>query len=346
MSQIIDPSSGMERDVFARPCLYVDLHTHLRGTISPRAALRFATKNAVPLSTKLFSSESTYAWNGFAGFLQTYAAIGDTVKAASDLRDLASEWLIAAAREGLVYSELMMSPAHIERNGISLYDQLAAVQDGIVEAKAQTGVEARIVATCIRHHGPDEAMLLARKLLKLKHPLVVGFGLTGDEHKFAPKDFQEAYKIAAHAGLGLTAHTGEWRGPESVAETVRALKLNRIGHGLRAAENLGILQSLVQDGLGWEICLSSNLRLKYGNRPDDHPLRRLLTAGCRFGLGTDDPGFFDTSPQKEYALARSILGLADTQLHKISLDAVELAFCDAETKKRVRRAIVAGRKPI
>ena len=320
---------------------YIDLHTHLRGTITPDIARRLATKHGLVLGSELFASASSFAWRGFPGFLQTYAAIGNAVKDAEDLYFLTEQWLVASARDGTIYSEVMLSPAHIEQNGIPLPDQLAAVQAGIDAARGQSGIEARVVATCIRHHGPGEAENLVRRLERLSNPIVVGFGLTGDEHKFEPSDFARAFAIAADIGLGCTAHAGEWRGADSVAEAVRQLRLKRIGHGVRAIDDRDVLASLVENNVGWEICLSSNLRLKYNAQPSQHPLRVLIDAGCRIAFGTDDPGFFDTTTQKEYSLAEREFGLTSADLFKVSSDAIDMAFCDPDTKIRLRRTLLS-----
>jgi len=115
--------------------------------------------------------------------------------------------------------------------------------------------------------------------------------------------------------------------------------LTRIGHGLRAVENLELLNGLVSQGIGWEICLSSNLRLKYNGAGAEHPLPKLLAANCKVSFGTDDPGFFRTTPAREYELGRQLFGLSEAQLIKVSRDAIDMAFCDQSTKQGLHRRL-------
>lgn len=277
-----------------------------------------------------------FEWRNFAEFLDTYAEVGSVVREADDLRMLTEQWLVRSAESGTIYSELMLSPNHVEQLGIKLEDQVAAISDGIAAARDRCGIESIIIATCIRHYGPEEAMRLVRSLTRLHSPVICGFGLTGDEHKFEARDFASAFSVAQDIGLGLTAHTGEWRDAQSILQTVKSLNLQRIGHGLRAAEDGAVLTELNSRSIGWEICLSSNLQLKYRGMPELHPFRELLRAGCRVALGTDDPGFFQTSPKQEYQIAQDLYGLTEAELVQINQHAIDMAFCSAPTKAKLR----------
>lgn len=312
--------------------LSLDLHAHLRGTMSPETALRLASENGVSLSSGLLNREGRYLWQGFEGFLQTYDAIGRVVRKPDDLHLLASQYLTRCAAEGTAYVEFMLSPSHSIQNGIPYNEQVSAIARASVEAKQSFGIESRLIVTCVRHRGPDEALELAETVASNPHPLVVGFGLTGNERLFDVDEFSGAFLVAREVGLGLTAHAGEWTSARSVLRSVEELCLTRVGHGIKAAEDPGILNELSAQRIGFEVCLSSNIALGAHPHFEDHPLARLILAGCKISLATDDPAFFGTSPAEEYRIARNRLGLSPTQLRQISIDAVEMAFCDALTK--------------
>jgi adenosine deaminase len=164
---------------------------------------------------------------------------------------------------------------------------------------------------------------------------VVGFGLTGNEHEHNPADFREAFRIAKGVGLGLTAHTGEWLGPRNVLETLEVLDLDRIGHGTRLVEDTSCLRSIADRKTGIEVCLTSNLALGAVDDLNNHPIKAFLAEGCRLSIATDDPGFFGTTPTKEFELASRICRLSEEQRKRIYLDSVAMALCDAATKSKL-----------
>jgi adenosine deaminase len=134
---------------------------------------------------------------------------------------------------------------------------------------------------------------------------VVGFGLGGDETAHPAIDFREAYARGRKAGLLPVVHAGEWAGPESVADALRFLEPVRIAHGIRAVEDPALLRTLVKKGIVCDVCPTSNLRTGAVSRGEAHPLRRMLLAGIRVTLSTDDPGLFGTTLAGEYRRAAS-----------------------------------------
>ena len=138
------------------------------------------------------------------------------IRTGEDYRDIVYEYLVRCAAEGAIYVELTASADHAAGVGLSDEEHLAGLAQGIDDAREQTGIEARIVMSCVRHRGPERAREVARRTVEAPHPYVTGFGMGGDEAGFPPADFADAFAIAREAGLGLTVHAGEWAGPESV----------------------------------------------------------------------------------------------------------------------------------
>jgi adenosine deaminase len=84
-----------------------------------------------------------------------------------------------------------------------------------------------------------------------------------------------------------------------------------------------------------EVCPGSNIAL--GVYPDRaaHPLHRLIEAGVRVTLNSDDPPFFHTTLGAEYDQA----GLSDEALRRITRTAVESSFADPATKAKLLRGL-------
>jgi len=178
----------------------------------------------------------------------------------------------------------------------------------------------------------EQAVRVARHAAERPHPYVVGFSMAGDEQNFPPGDYAEAFEIAAAAGLGCTVHAGEWAGPESVRAALE-LPVTRIAHGVRAIEDPALVEELALRGTVLECCPTSNVVLGVFPSYEEHPLGRLVEAGVRVTLGSDDPPYFGASIGGEYALAVERLGLDEAALLEITRTALEAAFCE-ETLKR------------
>jgi adenosine deaminase len=127
--------------------------------------------------------------------------------------------------------------------------------------------------------------------------------------------------------------------------SVESLGLSRVGHGVSAVNDQNVLAELSARGIGFEGCLSSNFALGLYARPENHPLPNLIRAGCKVSLATDDPAYFQTTPANEYRLAAEDLAISQTQLHQVSLDAIDMAFCDRATKDSILDKMPQSTKP-
>ncbi|MGB1540363.1 MAG: adenosine deaminase, partial [Rickettsiales bacterium] len=257
-----------------------ELHVHLEGTISPELAQKLAKRNNLPLPDGLFNAKGDYNWADFTQFLNSYDAASSVIRTKQDYSDITYEYLASIAKEGALYAELGIAP-DITRDIIGLeYDELLqGLEDGVNRARAEFGIDARMIATAVRHLGPKKATEMAKLVAANPHPLVTGFGLAGDERMHSPADFAEAFQIAHKAGLGCTAHAGEFGGPESVRDTIEALPVSRIGHGVRAAEDAELLQDLADRGITLEVCPNSNIALKVFDSFESHSFPALYEAG-------------------------------------------------------------------
>lgn len=308
-----------------------ELHCHLEGTVTPELALKLAERNGVCLAD-VVGDNGRYRWTTFLEFLAAYDGMTEAICTEQDLYDITYAYYADMAQRGLIYGEMFVSPQHGLNRGLSYTAQIGAIADAMYSAEAYHGVVARIIITCVRNYGAEHAEEMARLAIQNPHPLVSGFGMAGDEACGEPTDFIRAFKYAAEGGLGLTAHAGEVMGAESVRATLEALPIDRIGHGVRAIEDEGVLDLLMDRNIVMEVCPGSNIAL--GVYPDhqSHPLRRLMERGLSVTLNSDDPPFFDTTIEDEYKNAALFQDCTDAELAHITRSAIMAAFCDDRTK--------------
>ncbi|KQT83182.1 adenosine deaminase [Aurantimonas sp. Leaf443] len=313
-----------------------ELHVHLEGTLQPAFALELAAREGRDVSA--FLRDGAYRTGDFTQFLAVYDGAAVLLRREEDFERLAFDYLVSIAGMGALYAELLVSPDHGVASGLSAAAYLRAAARGMARAERRCGIVSRQIVVGVRHFGPEAVERAARIAVDPAFPFVTGFNLAGDERQGRAADFARAFDIAREAGLGLTAHAGELCGPASVRGTLDALKPERLGHGVRAAEDPDLVARLRGEGIVLEVCPGSNLAL--GICPDlaSHPLKALVEAGVKATLASDDPPFFATDLATEYERAESLLpgrGLTFTRT------AIEAAFVDEPTRRRLLDAMLA-----
>ena len=308
-----------------------ELHVHLEGTAPPALIRRLAERNGVPLPDGLFESPERFAYTDFLDFLRAYDLAAGVIRTADDYRDITYEYLAGCAAEGVVYVELIASPDHAALVGLSDEGHLGGIALGIDHARADHGIEARIIISAVRNFGVEQALQVARHAAERPHPYVVGFSLAGDEENFPADDFAEAFEVAAAAGLGCSVHAGEWDGPESVRAAL-TLPVTRIGHGVRSIEDPALVAELAEREIVLECCPTSNVVLGLYPSYSEHPLPELAAAGVRLTLGSDDPPWFGASIGGEYAVCARYYGWRDRALKEVTRTALKAAFCEERLK--------------
>ncbi len=317
--------------------LKAELHCHIEGAAEPDLVLRLARKYGIDVSGII--QDHAYVWHNFASFLNCYDTASQVFREPEDYRLLAYDYYSRLADQNAIYGEVFASPDHAAGVGIDYSDLINAISDGIDDAQAESGIEGRIIVTCIRHLGPESAELIAELCASNPHPKVSGFGMAGDEKAFNMSDFANAYAIAGDAGLGLTAHAGEFAGSESVRDALDLLGVQRIGHGVRAIEDPELVEKLVEEQITLEVCAGSNIALNVYSDYRQHPIPHFLEAGVRVTLNSDDPPYFQTTLANEYEVAAKHFGMSDAQLVECTRTAINAAFVDEPTRRRLLKAL-------
>ena len=317
----------------------VELHGHLEGCIYPNLVRRLAERNNIKLSDDLFTAEDTFAWDDFVEFLNAYDAASLCLRTGDDYEEIMYEYLKQCAAEGVIYLETFISPDHAATVGISYDDMVQGCARAIDRAQVEFNIIGRLIVSCVRHLGPEQALKVAELMVNNPHPYVVGFGMGGNESMFTQADFAPAFELAHAAGLGCTTHAGEVVGPESVWDAINNLPVTRIGHGVRSVEDPELMATLKQRGIALEVCPGSNLALSVYPDWDSHPLNTILEAGISVSLNADDPPFFATTNGAEYQNGIDHFDLSIEQLKDISRMAIAASFADYETKQQLMTRI-------
>lgn len=313
--------------------LKAEIHCHIEGAADPALVTRLARKHNVDLDGIIH--DGRYVWTDFTSFLRCYDLASTVFRTHEDYSLLTYDVYSRMAEQGAIYGEVFASPDHAALMGLTYEELIDAMAEGIDDAHSDHGIEGRIIVTCVRHLGPEAAESVANLVATNPHPAVTGFGMAGDERAFQTQDFAQAFAIAADAGLGLTAHAGEFAGPASVRNTLDHLNVSRIGHGVRAVDDPALVERLIEEEIVLEICAGSNIQLDVYPDYASHPLGALCDAGVRVTLNSDDPPFFHTSLSNEYDIAARHFDFDSDMLFQCTRTALEAAFVDEPTRARL-----------
>lgn len=313
----------------------VELHLHLEGAAPPAFIRGLAQEKSMDISG-IFDEAGSYAFADFWDFLKVYEAATSTLQTPEDYGRLTTAVLEESEANGVIYCETFLSPDFCGGRDVGAWrEYLHAIQ----EAADASPVMLRGIVTAIRHFGPEKARETVQCAAETAGDWIVGFGLAGDEKMGKPKDFTWSFDMAREAGLRLTAHAGEWGGPDSVRDAIKDLGVERIGHGVRAIEDLALVDEIAEAGIVLEVCPGSNVALGVYPTWRAHPIGQLYDRGVKVTVSTDDPPFFHTTMTHEYDRLAEAFDWDTGVFQTLAHTAAEAAFCDADTRKKILKRL-------
>jgi adenosine deaminase len=155
---------------------------------------------------------------------------------------------------------------------------------------------------------------------------VAGFGLDSTEAGHPPRTYAAAFEAAEAMGFHKVAHAGEEGPPEYIWEAIDVLGVQRVDHGVRCVEDEALVRRLAADGTPLTMCPISNLRLKVVADLADHPLPRLLEAGVRVTVNSDDPAYFGGYVADNYLALAEACRLSGADLAGLARTSLDAAF--------------------
>jgi aminodeoxyfutalosine deaminase len=312
----------------------IELHVHLEGTVRARTLLQIARRNSVPLpADSVEGLAGLYQFRDFAHFLDVWMLTTGALRTETDFRQVVVDYAAEAASHGAVYIEGIFTPAEPAARGCDWDEVFEGYCDGAQQAAEQHGVQVRLTPDIPRSYPLEMAELTARHAVAYRDRGVVGIGLGGLEAHYPPEPFARAFQIARDGGLASVPHAGEAAGPASVRGALDSLRADRIRHGIRAADDPGLLRELAARGVVLDVCPVSNLRTGVVGTLAEHPLPQLAAAGVACSVSTDDPAMFGTDLSADYDAAME-LGVTARDCY---LAGQRGALCDAPTKSELQQ---------
>lgn len=132
-------------------------------------------------------------------------------------------------------------------------------------------------------------------------------------------------------GKPVVAHAGEEGPPAYIVEALDVLGATRIDHGVRAVEDAAVLARLAREGVPLTVCPLSNTRLCVFGTMAAHSLPRLLAAGAKVTLNSDDPAYFGGYLNANIRAVQAAFGFDAATWYRLARNSFEASFAtDAE----------------
>jgi aminodeoxyfutalosine deaminase len=142
--------------------------------------------------------------------------------------------------------------------------------------------------------------------------------------------------------VGDTPPPGAAEPPSAIRTALDRYLADRIGHATSLAEDPELLAEVVERRVVLECCPRSN----YWTRTEtelpelaDHPVGRLLAAGARVCLNTDDRSLFGNDLSSEFRVVAEAHDLDDRQLAALASNGFAGAFHPGRAAAALDRAI-------
>lgn len=316
---------------------FIDLHRHLDGNVRLETILDLGQQHHLPLPAWDVEGlrphvQVTEPQPGVMAFIAKFKWMTAVLVDYAACQRVAYENVLDVRDEGLDYAELRFSPLFMaETHALSLAGVVEAVVDGVEAGVREAGVPVNLIGILSRTYGPQRASDELEAILAYRERFV-GLDLAGDEANYPGGLFVEHIRRAREAGLHITIHAGESDGAQSVWQAAKELHAERIGHAVHACEGPSVIEYLVENKIGIEANLTSNVQTSTVADYASHPMKAFLEKGLLATLNTDDPGVSGITLKYEYEVAAPLAGLSQEQIHQAQRNALEVAFLSPSEK--------------
>jgi len=311
-----------------------ELHMHLEGSLEPEMMFRLAARNGVALPYRSEAEvRAAYRFESLQSFLDVYYAGLTVLRTEADFHDMTLAYLERAHADNVVHAEVFIAPQAHTRRGVRLEEVVEGVDAALMEGARRFGMTTRLIFGLQRQWSEEEALTVLDAAAPYRDR-VVGIGLGGPELPHPPQKFIRAFERARAMGWRTVAHAGE-EGPAAyVAATLDLLKVERIDHGVRCAEDPALVARLAEVGIPLTVCPLSNVQLQVFSSLAAHNVKRLFDAGLCVTINSDDPSYFGGYVSENFCATQEALDLSMDDVYALARNGFTAAFLDPVDRAR------------
>ncbi|MBT1121974.1 adenosine deaminase [Stutzerimonas nitrititolerans] len=300
-----------------------ELHLHLEGSLEPELLFSLAERNKIALPwSDVDALRSAYAFGNLQEFLDLYYRGADVLRTEQDFYDLTWAYLQKCEEQNVVHTEPFFDPQTHTDRGVPFEVAMRGFGDALADGRELLGISSGLILSFLRHL-PEEA---AFKTLEQAMPFRDAFfavGLDSSEVGHPPSKFERVFAKARAEGFLAVAHAGEEGPPEYVWEALDLLKVSRIDHGVRAAEDPRLIARLIEEQIPLTVCPLSNTKLRVFDDMSQHNILELLEQGVKVTVNSDDPAYFGGYVTENFMALHDSLGMTEQQARRLAQNSLD-----------------------
>nr|WP_216610415.1 adenosine deaminase [Vibrio coralliilyticus] len=327
--------TSVNQTEFIRQLPKVELHLHIEGSLEPEMMFELALRNQIALPfTTPEEVKAAYEFTNLQSFLDIYYQGANVLIHEQDFYDLTWAYLLRCKADNVIHTEIFFDPqTHTER-GIAFDTVINGIHRALQDAKEQFGISSRIIMCFLRHLDEDSAFVTLEQALAHKDK-IIGVGLDSSEVGHPPEKFARVFAKALEAGFLTVAHAGEEGPVANIYNSLELLKVSRIDHGVRCADDPNLVVSLAQSRMPLTVCPLSNTKLKVFEEMKQHNVVDLLRQGLCVTINSDDPAYFGGYMTDNFLAVADSHMLTQEELAQFSRNAIEASFISDSEKQRL-----------
>ncbi|AZR42058.1 adenosine deaminase [Marinobacter salarius] len=300
-----------------------ELHLHLEGALEPELMFALARRNGIELPwSDVDVLRQAYSFNNLQEFLDLYYQGANVLRTEQDFYDLTWAYLQKCQAQGVVHIEPFYDPqTHTER-GIPFEVAINGISGAMRDGREQLGITGGLILSFLRHLSEDDAFRTLEQAMPFRDQFFA-VGLDSAEQGHPPSKFERVFAKARAEGFLAVAHAGEEGPPEYIWQALDLLKVNRIDHGVRAAEDPKLLDRLADEQIPLTVCPLSNIKLRVFQDMTHHNILDLLEQGLKVTVNSDDPSYFDGYVLENFVALRDGLRMTEEQARRLAQNSMD-----------------------
>ncbi len=309
-----------------------ELHLHIEGSLEPELMFKLSKRNKIEIPFKSVDEiRSAYNFTNLDSFLKIYYEGSNVLITEEDFFDLTWEYILRCKNDNIVHTEIFFDPqSHIPR-GINFNDIINGIFKALTKANNEFGITSKIIMCFLRHLDEESCFKVLKEAVNHKDK-IIGVGLDSSEKGNPPKKFKKLFEEAIKEGFLTVAHAGEEGPPEYIWDSLNLLKVKRIDHGVQCLKDDKLVNNLKENNIPLTVCPLSNIKLCVFDKLENHNLKKMLDAGLRVMVNSDDPAYFGGYLNTNLIETSKALNLSLDEIKILIQNSFKSSFLDEKSK--------------
>ncbi len=322
----------------------IELHCHLDGSLNIDFVQSHLASQGININRKELEEKLKVRpdCTSLTEYLKKFDLPLLCLQTKEGLEQAAYELVMDAAKDGVAYIEVRFAPMLSTDKGLNCAEVIESVVRGLKKGERESGTYAFAIVCAMRHHSLEQNLEMLRAAKPFVGKGVCALDLAGDESAFPTSLFRKLFIQAKEWNIPFTIHSGECGSVDNIREAIE-LGAKRLGHGIALEKSPELRRMCQREGIGIEMCPTSNLQTKAVDNLQSYPLKRFLEEGLLVSVHTDNRTVSGTTMEQEEKLVKERLQISDEMWLQCTKNAIQTAFASDEIKERLMEELLKVR---